>query len=106
MSGGRAQESLLLAGSGEKKSEAVKTVDGLTFSFGLDGALAGAHRLNRFDEFRKHLRLCDRDIVGSQHEFQFWREFREAFYGGDVSIEIGFRAKQPDRTRVVSVARE
>jgi len=69
MSGGRAQESLLLAGSGEKKSEAVKTVGGLTFSFGLDGALAGPNRLDRLDEFRKHIRLRDGNVARAQHEF-------------------------------------
>src|ERR1700687_1914138 len=106
MSGGRAQESLLLGGSGEKKSEAVKTVGGLTFSCGLDGALAGPNRLDRLYEFRKHIRLRDGDIAGSQNEFQFRREFGEALHGIDVGIEIGFRAKQPDRARVVSVARE
>src|ERR1700687_1824322 len=106
MSGGRAQESLLLGGSGEKKSEAVKTVGGLTFSCGLDGALAGPNRLDRLYEFRKHIRLRDGDIAGSQNEFQFRREFGEALHGIDVGIEIGFRAKQPDRARVVSVAGE
>ncbi len=47
-------------------------MDRFAFTFGLDGALAGARRLDRFDKFRKHIRLRDRDIVGSQHEFQFW----------------------------------
>src|SRR6267378_1364557 len=106
MSGGRAQESLLLAGSGEKKSEAVKTMNRFAFTFGLDGALAGPNRLDRFDEFRKHIRLRDGNVARAQHEFQFRREFGEAFHGGDVGIEIGFRAKQPDRARVVRVARE
>src|SRR6267143_1528945 len=106
MSGGCAQESLLLAGSGEKKSEAVKTVGGLTFSCGLDGALAGPNRLDRLYQFRKHIRLRDGDIVGSQNEFQFRRELGEALHGIDVGIEISFRAKQPDRSGVVSVARE
>jgi len=72
MGGGRAQEILLLAGSGEKKSKAVKIVGGLTFSCGPDGALAGPNCLDRFNEFRKHIRLRNRNVVRAQHEFQFW----------------------------------
>ncbi len=71
ISGGRVQEILLLAGSGKKKSEAVKSVDGFAFPCGLDGALTGAHCLDRFDEFRENIRIRTGDVVRAQHEFQF-----------------------------------
>src|SRR6202521_3642725 len=106
MSGGRAKEILLLAGSGKKKSETSKTVDDFAFSRRPDGALAGSHRLDRFDESREHRRLRDGDIVRSQNQFQLRGERRESRYGSNVGIEIGFRAEEPDGGGIVRVARE
>src|SRR5216684_1775492 len=60
---------LLLLWGGEEKIETVETVDGFAFSLGLDGALAGSHRLDRRDESRKHGGFGYRDIVRAQHEF-------------------------------------
>src|SRR6266481_1972670 len=104
MSDGRAQEILLFAGSGKKKSETSKSVDDFAFSRRLDGALAGTNRLDRFDEFGKHVRFRDRNIVSAQHEFQFRGERREALYGSNVGIESGFRAEEPDGSGIVRVA--
>src|SRR5229473_2415000 len=96
----------LLFRSGEQKRETVEAVDGFAISFGLDAALAGSHRLDRGDEFRKHVGLRDGNVVCAQHEFQFRCKRSNSFHGVDVSIEIGFRAVQPDRARIVGVAGE
>src|SRR6267143_1255972 len=106
MSGGRAQEMLLLAGSGKKKSETSETVDGFAFSRRLDDALAGSHRQDSVDESREHGRLRDGDIVCSQDQFQLRGERRESLYGSNVGIEIGLRPKEPDGSGIVRVAGE
>src|SRR5256714_2563459 len=106
MSGGRVREILLLAGSGKKKSESSKTVDGFAFSHGLGDPLAGSHRLDCFDESREHRRLRDGDVVRSQNQFQLRGERRESFYGNNVGIEIGLRPKEPDGRGIVRVARK
>ncbi len=66
--------------------------------------MAGTNRLDRFDEFGKHVRFRDRNIVSAQHEFQFRGERREALYGSNVGIESGFRAEEPDGSGIVRVA--
>src|SRR6266513_5632585 len=106
MNGGRAQEILLLAGSGKKKSKSSKTVDGFAFSRPLDDALVGSHGLDGVDESREHRRLRDRDIMRSQNQFQLRGERRESLYGSNVGIEIGLRPKEPDRGGIVRVARK
>src|SRR6266513_3156756 len=106
MNGGRAQEILLLAGSGKKKSETSKTVDDFAFPRRLDDALAGSHRLDGVDESREHRRLRDGDIVRSQNQFQLRGQRRETLYGSNVGIEIGLRPKEPDRGGIVRVARK
>src|SRR5882762_2368535 len=96
----------LLFRSGEQKRETVEAVNGFAFSFRLDAALARSYRLDGGDEFRKHIGLRDGDVVRAQHKLQFRRKRRNSFHGVDVSIEIGFRAVQPDRARIVGVAGE
>src|SRR5713226_6112432 len=59
---------LLLFRGSEKKIESSKRMDGFAFSRRFDRALAGANRLDRFDEFRKYIRLRDGNVVCAEDE--------------------------------------
>src|ERR1700746_70921 len=57
---------LLLFCSGEEKTETVEAMNGFAFSFWFDGALAGAHRLDRCDQSWQHIGLRDGNIVRAE----------------------------------------
>src|SRR5260370_14664717 len=71
---------LLLASSGEKKRETAKRVKRFAFATGLDGALAGANRLDGVGEPGEHVGLRDGNIVCSANQFQLRGERRQARY--------------------------
>src|SRR5438094_543212 len=103
MSGEFLQLIFLLLGGGKKKIETIEAVDGFAFSARLDGSLAGAHRLDRDNESRKHGRFGHGDVVRAQYKFQIWLERREPLHGIHISVEIGFRPEKPDGSGIIGV---
>jgi len=101
------KKSYSLRAAARRKVKPPKVLMTLPSPAGLTAPWPETNRLDRFDEFGKHVRLRDRNIVSSQHEFQFRGEGREALYGSNVGIEIGFPGgRKPDGGGIIRVAGE
>ena len=93
-------------GSFEEEGEAVEGVDGFAVGRGLYLALAGADGLNGVYKFGEDGRLRYRNVVRAENEFELGFERGDFLDGGDVGVEVGFRAIQPDGSGIVGVAGE
>src|SRR5713226_7165075 len=90
----------------QQKCDAVGSIQSFPAFVFLRRHFPSAHGFKSEGQSWQYGRFGYRDIVRPQHESYFRGERGQTLHRSDISIEIGFRTEEPNRSRIVGVARK